>query len=81
MKLVYCDTESTANGEITRMRQLVSDNVSAILAPGLIVDQSGQGYTFASEAKIPVIGGQGLSPKGLTTPGVFALGPGIPGWA
>jgi branched-chain amino acid transport system substrate-binding protein len=81
LKLVYCDTESTANGEITCMRQLVSDKVSAILAPGIIIDQTGEGYRFATAAKIPVIGGQGLSPAEFTTPGIFPMGPGIPGWA
>jgi len=81
LKLVYCDTENTANGEVTCMHQLVSDNLSAILSPGIINDQSGQGYQLASAAKVPVIGGQGLTPAEFTIPGIFPLGSGIPGWA
>jgi branched-chain amino acid transport system substrate-binding protein len=81
LKLVFCDTENTANGEVTCMHQLVSDNVSAILCPGIIADESGQGYQLASAAKIPVIGGQGLTPAEFAIPGIFPMGSGIPGWA
>jgi branched-chain amino acid transport system substrate-binding protein len=81
LKLIFCDTENTANGEVTCMHQLVSDNVAAIVTPGIVADQSGEGYALASAAKIPVIGGQGLSPAEFSTPGIFPMGSGIPGWA
>jgi ABC-type branched-subunit amino acid transport system substrate-binding protein len=81
LKLDYCDTLNTANGEFTCMRQLVTDKVAAIVDPGLIVDQSGRGLKFATAAGIPVIGGQGLTPVEFTTPGSFPMASGIPGWS
>jgi ABC-type branched-subunit amino acid transport system substrate-binding protein len=81
LKLDYCDTQNTANGEFTCMRQLVTDKVAAIVDPGLIVDQSGRGLKFATAAGIPVIGGQGLTPVEFTTPGSFPMASGIPGWS
>lgn len=81
LKLDWCDTQNTANGEFTCMRQLVSDKVAAIVAPGLIVDQSGRGLKFAATAGIPIIGGQGLSPIEFSTTGSFPMASGIPGWS
>lgn len=81
LKLVYCDTQNNPNGELSCMRQLVQEKVSAIITPGLIADQSGRGYLVAAAAKIPVIGGQGLTPVEFATPGNFPIGSGIPGWA
>jgi ABC-type branched-subunit amino acid transport system substrate-binding protein len=81
LKLDYCDTQNTANGEFTCMRQLVSDNVAAIVDPGLIVDQSGRGLKFAAAEGVPIIGGQGLTPIEFSTPGSFPLSSGIPGWS
>lgn len=81
LKLVFCDTQNNPNGELSCMRQLVQDKVSAIITPGLIADQSGRGYLVAAAAKIPVLGGQGLTPVEFTTPGNFPIGSGIPGWA
>src|SRR5580704_15135538 len=44
LKLVFCDTQNNPNGELSCMRQLVQEKVSAIITPGLIADQSGRGY-------------------------------------
>ena len=81
LKLDWCDTQDDANGEFTCMRQLTSDKVAAIIDPGLIVDQSGRGIKYATEAGIPIVGGQGLEPVEFSTPGSFPLASGIPGWA
>jgi branched-chain amino acid transport system substrate-binding protein len=81
LKLDWCDTQNTANGEFTCMRQLVSDKVAAIVDPGLIVDQSGRGLKFATAEGIPIIGGQGLTPVEFSTPGSFPMSSGIPGWS
>jgi branched-chain amino acid transport system substrate-binding protein len=81
VKIDFCNTLNTVNGEVTCMRNLVSDKVSAILAPGIINDQTGVGYTFATKAGIPVIGGQGLSPTEFTTANIFPMASGIPGWS
>lgn len=81
LKLDWCDTKNDANGEFTCMRQLADDKVTAIVAPGLIVDQSSRGLKYAAAQGIPIIGGQGLSPAEFSTPGVFPLASGIPGWS
>jgi ABC-type branched-subunit amino acid transport system substrate-binding protein len=81
LKLDWCDTKNDANGEFTCMRQLTDDKVTAIVAPGLIVDQSSRGLKYAASKGIPIIGGQGLSPAEFSTPGVFPLSGGIPGWS
>jgi branched-chain amino acid transport system substrate-binding protein len=81
LKLDFCDTQFAANQEIACMRKMVSDKVTAVLNPNIIQDQSGKGYLFTSDAKIPVIGGEGLTPVEFKTAGVFPIGSGIPGWA
>jgi branched-chain amino acid transport system substrate-binding protein len=81
LKLDWCDTQNDANGEFTCMRQLTDDKVAAIVAPGLIVDQSARGLKYAAAMGIPIVGGQGLTPAEFTTPGVFPLASGIPGWS
>jgi branched-chain amino acid transport system substrate-binding protein len=81
LKVDFCNTLNTANGEIACMQQLSSAKVSAILAPGIINDQSGRAYMLAQQAGVPVIGGQGLTPTEFTTPNIFPMASGIPGWA
>jgi branched-chain amino acid transport system substrate-binding protein len=81
LKLEYCDTKFDANQEVSCMRQLVTDKVASVIDPGLITDQTGRGYQFTAQAKIPVIGGQGLTPAEFTTPGIYPIGSGIPGWS
>lgn len=81
LKLDWCDTQNTANGEFTCMRQLAGENVAAIVDPGLIVDQSGRGLKFATAAGVPIIGGQGLTPIEFSTVGSFPMSSGIPGWS
>jgi branched-chain amino acid transport system substrate-binding protein len=81
LKDIFCDTKYTANGELACMRQLTTAKVSAIVAPLLIQDQSGAGLKVATNAGIPVIGTQGLSPHDFTIPGVYPIGSGNPGLA
>lgn len=81
LKLDWCDTKNDANAEFTCMRQLTDDKVAAVVAPGLIVDQSSRGLKYATGQGIPIVGGQGLTPAEFTTPGSFPLASGIPGWS
>jgi branched-chain amino acid transport system substrate-binding protein len=81
LKLDWCDTKNEANGELTCMRQLTQDKVTAIITPGLIVDQSGRGLKLAAAAGIPIIGAQGLTPLDFSTDGSFPMSSGIPGWS
>jgi branched-chain amino acid transport system substrate-binding protein len=81
LKLDWCDTEYTANGEFTCMRQLLADKVTAIVDPGLSQDQSDRGLVLDADAGIPIIGGQGLSPVEFTAPGSFPISSGNPGYA
>jgi branched-chain amino acid transport system substrate-binding protein len=81
LKLDWCDSQFTANGEFTCMRQLTDDKVAAIVTPGNIVDQSSRGLKYAAAMGIPIVGGQGLAPAEFSTPGVFPLASGIPGWS
>jgi branched-chain amino acid transport system substrate-binding protein len=81
VKDLFCDTMYTANGEIDCMRTLTSAKVSAIIDPTIIQDQSGTAMELASRAGIPVIGTQGLAPTDFTSPDVFPIGSGNPGYA
>jgi branched-chain amino acid transport system substrate-binding protein len=81
LKLDFCDTQEATNSEQACIRKLVSDKVAVILAPLILSDQSGASYQIASKAGIPVIGTLGLSPAEFSTPGVFPMSSGIPGWA
>jgi branched-chain amino acid transport system substrate-binding protein len=80
IKLQTCDTQYTVNGELSCMRTLIQDNVSAIVAPTIIADQSGEEDRLAAQAGIPIIGSPGEVQADYNTPGVFPLSSGIPGW-
>jgi branched-chain amino acid transport system substrate-binding protein len=80
LKLDFCDNNYTVNQEVSCTRQLIKDKVAAILAPNILADTSGAEYKFAEAAKIPIIGGEGLTPAELTSPVAFPLSSGLPGW-
>jgi branched-chain amino acid transport system substrate-binding protein len=80
VKLDFCDTNYDANQELSCTRELINDHVSAMLNPAILADSSGREFKLASEDKVPMVGGEGLSPAELTTPGVFPLSSGLPGW-
>jgi ABC-type branched-subunit amino acid transport system substrate-binding protein len=80
LKLEFCDTAYDANKELACARQLISDHVSALLSPNILADQTGKEYTVAAAAQVPVIGGEGLSPAELNSPGAFPLSSGLSGW-
>jgi ABC-type branched-subunit amino acid transport system substrate-binding protein len=80
LKLDFCDTQYSVNGELRCARQLAGDKVSAVVNPYFLADQSGAEVTLLAKAGIPIFGSQGLSPAELNSPDVFPLSSGIPGW-
>jgi branched-chain amino acid transport system substrate-binding protein len=81
LKLDFCDTQYTVNGELACARQMVSDKVSAVIDPYFLADQSGAEVTLLTQAGIPIFGSQGLSPAELNSKDVWPLSSGLPGWA
>jgi branched-chain amino acid transport system substrate-binding protein len=81
LKLDFCDTLYTANGELACARQFISDKVAAVLDPYFLADQSGEPEQLLAAAKIPVFAAQGVTPFELQDPDVFMLASGLPGWA
>jgi branched-chain amino acid transport system substrate-binding protein len=81
LKLNFCDTQYTVNGELRCARQMVSDQVSAVVDPYFLADQSGAEVTLLAKAGIPIFGSQGLSPAELNSTDVYPLSSGLPGWA
>lgn len=81
LKLDFCDTQYTVNGELTCARKLAAEKVSAVIDPYFLADQSGAETTLLAKAGIPVFGTQGLSPAELNNPDVYPLSSGLPGWA
>jgi branched-chain amino acid transport system substrate-binding protein len=80
LQLKICDTQFDPNLELTCMRNLISDKVTAIVGGLVAADQSGREFQLASQAGIPVIGGEGTVPAEFTTPGVFPISSGFVGW-
>jgi len=80
LKLVVCDTAYDPNQELSCMRTLISDKVSAIAAPLIVADTSGREYQLAGVANIPVVGSLGLTQVEYNSPGTFPLVGGIPSW-
>ncbi len=80
LKLQFCDTGYTVNGELSCAHQFVSQQVSAAVDPYFLADQSGAEVKLLQQAGIPVFGGQGLSPAELNDPGAYPLSSGLPGW-
>jgi branched-chain amino acid transport system substrate-binding protein len=79
LKLQFCDTEFTVNGELDCTRQLIADKVIAAVSPLIIVDSTGEEWKLFQQAGIPVIGTVGASPAELNSPVVFPYGSGLPG--
>jgi branched-chain amino acid transport system substrate-binding protein len=80
VKLDFCDTQYSVNGEIDCARQMVSDHVVAVINPDFLADQTGEPYKILAQAGIPVVGDSGLSPAGMASPNSFPLAGGMPGW-
>ncbi len=80
VKLDFCDTQFTNSGEISCMDQLISDKVSALIAPGVVAGTSGAPYELAEHADLASIGTLGLIPPEFNSPVVFPLSSGDPGW-
>ncbi|HVA09674.1 MAG TPA: ABC transporter substrate-binding protein, partial [Acidimicrobiales bacterium] len=81
LKLNFCNSGYIANQELACTNQLIAANVTALVAPSILADQTGREYTAAQAAGMPIIGTQGLTPPELTSPVTFPAGSGIPGWA
>ena len=81
VKLDYCDTQYTDSGEISCTDQMISDKVSAVIAPSAGASASVTPFALAQAADLASIGGIGEIPPELTTPGVFPLAGSDPGWA
>jgi ABC-type branched-subunit amino acid transport system substrate-binding protein len=81
LKLVFCDTQYTANGEINCARQLTAAHVAAVVAPNIVVDQSGSAWKIFQTAGIPAVGSFGVTAQEYSATNVFPIGAGIPGWA
>ena len=80
VKLDFCDTQYSVNGEIDCARQMVTDHVVAVINPDFLADQTGEPYKILAQAGIPVVGDSGLSPAGMASPNSFPLAGGLPGW-
>jgi branched-chain amino acid transport system substrate-binding protein len=80
VKLDFCDTQFTNSGEISCMDQMISDKVSALIAPGIVAGTSGAPYQLAEQADLANIGTLGLIPPEFNSPVVFPLSSGDPGW-
>jgi branched-chain amino acid transport system substrate-binding protein len=80
LKLDFCDTQYETNQELSCMRRFISEQASAVIAPEFLADQTGEVYKLAQAASMPVLGTLGLSPAEFTSPMVFPLSSGIPGW-
>src|SRR6202035_5600264 len=80
VKLDFCDTQYSVNGEINCARQMVTDHVVAVINPDFLADQTGEPYKILAQAGIPIVGDSGLSPAGMASPNSFPLAGGLPGW-
>src|SRR5260370_13456672 len=70
LKLDVCDTEDNANLELTCMRKLISEKVSAGVGPDVTEAQSGREVPLAPEGRSPVVGSDGLTQAEYTTQSV-----------
>jgi ABC-type branched-subunit amino acid transport system substrate-binding protein len=80
LELKSCDTHFVANDEITCMRDLIKAGVVAVVGPTLSSDQAGTAHKLASSAGIPIVGSAGSVPIEFTTPGIYPVTSGTPGW-
>ena len=80
LQLDFCDTQLTANGELSCARKLIADHVVAVIDATIVEDQSGAEFNLFSSAGIPYFAGEGVSPAELTSPNSYPLASGAPGW-
>ena len=80
VKLNFCDTQYTTSGEISCMDELIGDKVSALIAPSIAASASGSPFELAQAADLASIGTQGQIVTEFTSPDVFPLSSGDPGW-
>jgi branched-chain amino acid transport system substrate-binding protein len=80
VKLDYCDTQYTSSGEISCMDQMISNKVSALIAPSIAASATGSPFELSQAADLASIGGLGEIVPELTSPAVFPLAGGDPGW-
>ena len=77
--LTMCDTQFTANGEVSCARKIAAAKPAVSVAPFLVADGSGASWPILLAAKIPAIGGQGGTPAELNSINSFPLGSGFLG--
>jgi ABC-type branched-subunit amino acid transport system substrate-binding protein len=80
VKLNFCDTQYTTSGEISCMDELIGDKVSALISPYIAASASGSPFELALPANLASIGGLGSIVTEFTSPDVFPLSSGDPGW-
>lgn len=80
LKLRVCDTKFDPNTELSCVRDLISEKVTAFAGGIIAADPSGREYQLASKAGIPFVGSYGGVPAEFTTPGTFPIKSGFPGW-
>jgi ABC-type branched-subunit amino acid transport system substrate-binding protein len=80
LELTTCDTQYNTNKELTCMRQLIDDKVSAVVGPLILNDATGREYQLSKAADVPIVGSLGLTEIEYNSPGVFPLVGGIPSW-
>jgi branched-chain amino acid transport system substrate-binding protein len=80
VQLDYCDSQYTNSGEISCMDKLIADKVSALITPSIAASASGSPYELAQAADLASIGTQGQIVTEFTSPDVFPLSSGDPGW-
>lgn len=78
--LEFCDSKLDANTETACARELTDKGIVAAIGPNVVADQSGTPYKIYAAAKVPVFGGNGLSPAELTDANSFPMASGTPGW-
>ena len=81
LKLETCDTSFDANKELSCTRELVDDGVAALVAPMLMVDQTGRSHALADKAGIPMIGARGIVLADMQSPNSFPSTSGLAGWS
>jgi branched-chain amino acid transport system substrate-binding protein len=80
LNLQTCDNKYEVNLELSCTRSLIKSKVAAMVGGLISADQSGREFELVSRAHIPYIGTMGVVPAEYTTPEVFPLSAGYPGW-
>ncbi|MFE0748351.1 ABC transporter substrate-binding protein [Gordonia sp. NPDC058843] len=81
LKLKTCDSAFDANKELSCTRELLDDGVAAIVAPLLMVDQTGRAHALAEKAGVAMIGGRGIVAADLQSSNSFPSTSGQVGWS